>query len=106
MARVITRCGFWALIPGPPGKRCTGDQLAGSNGTRSVAHPTGRCDLPPALHQVRGAAVEFVGPLFDVAEHIGDPSQVLKSPATAFHRGRRLRCAVVVGQQNTNCHTP
>ena len=39
--------------------------------------------LQPALHQFRGAAVQVVGPPFDVGEDVGDAGQVLQFVAAA-----------------------
>ena len=35
-------------------------------------------NLQPVLHQLGRAAVQLVGPAFDVGEHVDDPAQVLE----------------------------
>jgi hypothetical protein len=68
------------------------DRPAGSGGCgpRWRRGPCGVGDrgvlLQPALDQFRGAAVQFVGPPFDVGEHIDDPAQVVKVTAAAVPR--------------------
>ena len=83
-----------ALVTDRPAITASVPRCARANWLPLTTEPSKSKPLRPVLHQVRGAAVEFVGPPLDLGKHIGDPGQVLESPATAFDRGRRLRCSI------------